>query len=83
MKPADFFYERTADGFELKKRINVDDDFYQSKIEPEGKAGEEEEGFATGVYRVQAGTGFTTNELLKIRDGSDFGDKDYSFGSLM
>lgn len=39
MKPQDFFYERTADGFELKKRINIDDDFYQSKIEPEGKAG--------------------------------------------
>lgn len=28
LKPKDYFYEKTTDGFELKKRINVDDDFY-------------------------------------------------------
>lgn len=38
MKPTDFFYERTQDGFELKKKITGDDDYYHSKIEPEGKA---------------------------------------------
>lgn len=83
MKPDDFFYERTPDGFQLKKRINIDDDYYQSKIQPEGKAGEDEEGFATNVYRTQVGAGFTTKQLLKIQSHDDFSDKDYSFGSLM
>lgn len=81
LKPIDYFYEKTADGFELKKRINADDDFYESKLESGGKAAEDEEGFPSNVYRTQVGGGLT-NELLKVREsGSD--DRDYSFGSLL
>ena len=37
MKSKDFFYERTTDGFDLKKKMEAEDDYYENKLEPAGK----------------------------------------------
>lgn len=53
VKSKDFFYELTPEGFELKRKIKVEDDYYSSKQGPLGKEAEDEEGFYSNVYHVQ------------------------------
>ncbi len=37
MKPNDFFYEMTPEGFELKRRSKVEDEYSPNKVDPTGK----------------------------------------------
>ena len=85
MKSSDFFYERTTDGFELKKKIVVDDELIEEKISPAGNDEEEEEGYFSKITHVQGENVFASNQgfhkfdpVQRINEESE-----YSFGSLM
>lgn len=42
MKGNDFFFEMTPEGYELKRRIKAEEDYYSQKIEPVGQEIEDE-----------------------------------------
>lgn len=81
MKPRDFFYERTPDGFDLKKKIKGEDDYFEDKIEPAGKDNEDEQGFySNNVIHVKGGM---TTQPFRFNQSDEASDQDYSYGSLV
>ena len=83
MKPGDFFYEKTPDGFDLKKKIKAEDDYYEDKISPVGKDNQEEQGggFYSSITPTRGGQTSKPFRPNKITEVSS--EHDNSYGSLV